>query len=81
MAFTVLIHVANADAIMAEMDELPDPSATYILCTNPRGKDGKALHYIDETATRFMFPWDRITFLEAYPSDEDRAEIEVFFRD
>jgi hypothetical protein len=81
MAFTVLIHIANADPVMAEMDDMPDPTATYIICTNPRGRDGKPLHYIDQEALRFMFPWHRITFIEAYPSEEDRAEIETFFRD
>ncbi|MFQ5575788.1 MAG: hypothetical protein ACE5G8_02240 [Anaerolineae bacterium] len=81
MSFTVLIHIANADPIVAEMEELPDTTATYIVCTNPRARDGKALHYIDQEAIRFIFPWHRITFIEAYPSEEDKAEVEVFFRD
>ena len=81
MSFTVLIHIANADPIVAEMDSMPSATATHIVCTNPRARDGKIPHYIDPEAIRFIFPWHRITFVEAYPSEEDRAEVETFFRD
>jgi len=81
MAFTALLHIANSDPILAEMDEMPDTSTTYVVCTNARARDGKALHYIDQEAVRFLFPWHRVTFIEIYPSDEDRAEVETFFRD
>ncbi len=81
MAHTVLIHVTNSDPILAEMDEMPKPTDTHIVCTNARARDGKALHYIDQEAMRFLFPWHRVTFIEVYPSEEDRAEIETFFRD
>jgi hypothetical protein len=81
MAFTVILHIANADPILADMDEIPDPNASYVLCSNARARDGKQLHYIDAEAVRFMFPWHRISFIETLPSEEDRAEFETFFRD
>lgn len=81
MAYTVLIHVANQEAIMAEIDEIPDPSSSILTCVNPRTKDGKSVSYIDAEADRIIFPWHRISFLEIYPSDEDQADIETFFRD
>ena len=81
MSYTVLIHVANAEAVMAEIDDLPDPSSSFLLCTNPRLKDGKPVNYIDADATRIVFPWHRVSFLEIYPSEEDQTEIETFFRD
>ncbi len=80
MAFTVLIHLQGTDPIMAEMDALPDPHANYILCTNPRARDGKNLVYIEPGCTRFMFPWHRINFIEAFPSEEDQTRIDTFFR-
>ena len=46
MAITIIIHIMNADAIVAEIDELPDPQATALVCTNPRGRDGKAAREI-----------------------------------
>lgn len=81
MAITVIVHVLNADPIVAEIDELPNPTANFILCTNPRARDGKPIVYIEREATRVMFPWHRISFVETLPSEEDQVEIEAFFRD
>jgi hypothetical protein len=81
MAFTVIVHLTGTDPFLAEMEELPDPKASYILCTNPRARDGKNLVFIEPECIRFMFPWHRISLIEAYPSDEDRAEVETFFRE
>ncbi len=81
MAITVIIHIMSADAIVGEIEEMPEPTATFITCTNPRARDGKPVSYIEREATRVMFPWHRISFLETMPSDEDLVEVESFFRD
>ena len=81
MAFTVIIHLTGTDPFLAEMDELPDVKASFIVCTNPRARDGKNLVFIEPECTRFMFPWHRISFIETYPTDEDRAKVETFFRE
>ncbi len=81
MAFTVLIHLTGTDPFLAEMEELPDLKASFIVCTNPRARDGKNLIFIEPECTRFMFPWHRISFIETYPTDEDRAKVETFFRE
>jgi len=81
MAITVLIHIANADPVMAEIEQLPSPTDNFILFTNPRARDGKPVHTFDAEARRFMIPWHRVNFVEAYPSEEDLTEVETFFRD
>ena len=81
MAITIIVHIMNADAIVAEVDQLPDSQATNVICTNPRGRDGKAIPYIEREATRVIIPWHRISFIETMPSEEDQVEIESFFRD
>ena len=81
MAFTVIIHLTGTDPFLAEMDELPDSKASFIVCTNPRARDGKNLVFIEPECTRFMFPWHRVSFIETYPTDEDRAKVETFFRE
>ena len=81
MAITVIVHVLNSDAVLAEIEELPSPTSNFITCTNPRARDGKSLVYIDVQATRIMFPWHRISFIETLPSEEEHMEIETFFRD
>ena len=35
MAITIIVHIMNADAIVAEIDELPHPQATNLVCTDP----------------------------------------------
>jgi hypothetical protein len=81
MAITVIIHIAGSDAITADIESMPDPMASFITCTNPRTRDGKPIVYIEPEATRVLFPWSRITFIETMPSEEDQEEIETFFRD
>ena len=55
MAHTVLIHLINEDPILAEVEKLPDPTDNLLICTNPRRRDGKPLHYITNEATSFIF--------------------------
>ena len=81
MAITCIIHIVGGDAIVGEVDQLPDTRANYVIFTNIRTRDGKPVVYIDREATRVLFPWHRISFLETMPSDEDQEEIETFFRD
>ena len=81
MAITVIIHVMNADPIVAEIDSVPDPSSAFLLCTNPRTRAGKTVPYIEAEATRVIFPWHRISFVETMPSEEDQIQVESFFRD
>jgi hypothetical protein len=51
MPITVIVHIANSDPIVGEIDEMPEPTAQFITCTNPRARDGKNIVYIDATAT------------------------------
>ena len=81
MAISVIIHVQGGDAILGEVEELPDPHAQFVTFTNVRARDCKPVVYIDREATRVMFPWHKIGFLETLPSAEDEEEIETFFRD
>ena len=81
MSITCIIHIAGSDVIVGELDELPDPTANYIVFTNVRQRDGKPVVFIDREATRVLFPWHKISFLETLPSDEDHEEVDFFFRD
>ena len=81
MSITCVIHVQGGDAILGEIDEMPDPQANYVVFTNVRQRDGKPVVYIERETTRVMFPWNRITFLETLPSEEDHEEVDYFFRD
>ena len=81
MAKLVLIHVSNEDPILAEMDELPNPGDNFIVFTNPRRRDGRPVNYITAGVRTFIFPWNRISFIEVMISEEERREVLEFFRE
>ena len=78
---SIVLHLANEDPVLAEIESLPDPASSYVPCINPRRRDGKPLHYVDAQAVSFMFPWTRITFIELMPVEGAKEEIIEFFRD
>jgi hypothetical protein len=78
MSIEVILHLLNEDPILAELEELPDPTHQSIVITNPRRRDGRALHYVTEGARAFIFPLSRITFIEIMETEEARDVIEFF---
>lgn len=80
MTYTVLIHMANEDPIVAELEELPSPQAQSIIINNPRQRDGKDLHYVLPEVQTLILPWSRINFIEVMPTEEEE-EIVGFVRD
>lgn len=81
MSHTVMVHIANEDAFLAEIEALPKPSDSILVVKNTRQKDGKALRYLDRDATIVMYPWSRVTFIEVLDSGSSRDELIEFFRD
>ena len=84
MAFQVVLHIHNEDPFMADMEELPDPTHTYIRVSNPRKRDGKAINTMTNGATSFLYPWTRITFLEVLGDVEEQDasdKLMSFFRE
>ena len=45
MATTIILHIKNTEAVVAEVDELPQPTDLSVKVKNPRTMDGKDLHY------------------------------------
>ena len=64
MSAIAIVHLQGEDAILADLDELPDPNHNYIVLRNIRKKDGKPLSYVAEGATAFLYSWNRISFIE-----------------
>lgn len=73
MPVTIVLHIRDESPIIAEVDELPETSDQLIVVNNPRRRDGKDLHYLDNNVVTVMWPLDRINFIEVLPSmDEER---------
>ncbi|MEM7346844.1 MAG: hypothetical protein AAF485_21605 [Chloroflexota bacterium] len=81
MAITVILHIMGAEPLVAEIEELPPITASYITVTNVRERNGRAWKSMEADATRIMFPWHRLSFVETMPSEEDQEAVESFFRD
>ncbi len=76
--YKVIVHVADGEPILAEMEDLPDPQAQAIYCMNPRKRDGKELHYIMAEVRTIVVPWHRITFVEVMPTGEEEEIVSIF---
>lgn len=81
MSIAVIIHIANEDALLGEIEKLPEPTDQIVTIHNPRRRDGKDLHYIEDEVSTVIFPWHRINFIEILPSDAELEEIITFVRE
>ncbi len=75
MPYTLIVHVANADPVLGETDELPSASDNMIILKNPRRVDGKDLHYLAENVMTVYWPIDRINFVEVLTEGEEEQII------
>jgi len=75
MPYTVMIHIANEEPVVAEMENLPSSSDTLIIAQSPRMKDGKDLRYLAANVTTVIWPLWRVNFIEVMPSGEEEKVI------
>jgi hypothetical protein len=68
---TVYVHITSEDAIVGEIEDLPQKSDTVVLVKNPRRKDGKDISYLEPSVTHILLPMHRITFIEILPGAEE----------
>lgn len=67
MPYAVVVHISNEDPIMAEIDELPATTDTIITLKNPRRRDGKDIHYLQNDVISVIWPINQISFIEILP--------------
>ena len=80
MAISIILHIANEEPVLCEIENLPEPNDQVIVVSNPRKRDGKDLHYLEEEVTTMIVPWHRINFIEVMPSAE-MEEVITFVRE
>ena len=81
MSITVITHIANEEPIIGEIDDIPEQTHQMVTITNPRRRDGKDIHYLEDEVTTMIVPWHRINFLEIMPSAEELEEVITFVRE
>jgi hypothetical protein len=76
----VILHLSNSEPIKVDVDELPDQNATNITCKNPRDKSDREVNWIEEGVSTVIFPMWRVNYIQVLPSDDDRPEFPLPFR-
>ena len=80
MSNTVIVHIRNAEPMLAEIDEMPQLTDVLIKLNNPRQKDGKDLIFLERNVVTVYWPWSEISFIEILPGDT-AEEVVSFIRE
>lgn len=80
MSTTLIVHIISEEPVMGEVDTMPDPSDQFVVITNPRRRDGKEIHYLDEEVNTMIVPWHRISLVQVLPG-ADVDEVIGFVRE
>lgn len=78
--YCILVHVANAEPVKLDVEELPQVTDQAIIGKNPRDRGDREVPWVDEGVTTVMFPWWRINYIQILPTEEDAEEFPTFFR-
>ncbi len=72
---TIVLHLSSEEAVIGEVEELPQKNDTLILIKNPRRKDGKDITYLDQNVTSVIWPVHKLTLIEVLPGVEEEKII------
>ena len=71
MSHTVMIHLLNEDAVVAEIERMPEPGDQVLIVSNLRLRDGRDVSYVLPETNTVVYPWTRVHCLEILPSDKE----------
>lgn len=75
MSVTLIVHIANEDPVVMEVEDLPAPGDLWIKGINPRRRDNKEVSYLLPEVTTVIYPTWRINFIEVMPGGTDEEII------
>jgi hypothetical protein len=71
MAYSIILHISGEPSIIGEIEELPKVTDTLIIVSNPRLRDGKDIHYLEQNVVKVIWPMGQITLIEVLESTEE----------
>jgi hypothetical protein len=80
MAHTVLVHILNEEAVVGEIERVPDPTDQVLVVRNVRYRDGRDVSYVLPETDTVIYPWQRIHCVEILPSGTEE-EVVSFIRE
>jgi len=75
-----MIHLLNEDAVVGEIERIPEPTDQVLIVSNVRRRDGRDVSYILPESSKVVFPWTRIHCVEILPSEAEE-KIVSFIRE
>jgi hypothetical protein len=80
MPYSILIHILNEDAVVGEIEDMPDSDSPFLIVSSPRLRDGRDVSYLLPETNTVLFPWNRIHSVEIMPTEGD-DQIVTFIRE
>lgn len=80
MSPTVLVHILNEEAVVGEVERIPEPTDQLLIVSNVRLRDGRDVSYVLPETKTVVYSWMRIHCLEILPSEADE-EVVSFIRE
>ncbi|MGD2165075.1 MAG: hypothetical protein PVH50_06065 [Anaerolineae bacterium] len=80
MTHKVLVHVLNEEAVIGEVERLPEPTDQVLILRNVRYRDGRDVSYVLPETDTIIYPWQRIHCVEILPG-ESEEEVVSFIRE
>jgi len=71
MAYSLILHISGEPSIVGEVEELPKVTDTLIIVSNPRLRDGKDIHYLEQNVVKVIWPMGQISLIEVLESTEE----------
>ena len=71
MPHTVILHISGEPSVVGEVEELPKPTDTIIVVSNPRLRDGKDIHFLEHNVVKVIWPLQKLALIEVLQSEEE----------
>ena len=71
MAISIILHISGEASILGEIEELPKLTDTLIIVSNPRLRDGKDIHYLEQNVVKVIWPMTQVALIEVLESEEE----------
>ncbi len=80
MPYTLIVHLLNEDAVVGEVEDLPETASQYLMLSSPRLRDGRDVSYLLPETNIVIYPWIRVHSVEVLPTETDE-QIVTFIRE
>lgn len=80
MSHSIILHITGEPSIVGEIEELPKPGDTIITVSNPRLRDGKDIHYLEQNVVKVIWPMTQVALIEVL-GDNEEDELIGFVRE